>query len=81
MFIRPVAFAQGQGGLLVGAVTASAIGSLLFVIADGLPLLVTGRVITGLGFGAYLPASRAIVRLATARATARVVTRPSLRGV
>ena len=59
--LAPLADRGYTNHLLIGAVTASAFGSMLFVLADGLPLLVTGRFITGLGLGAFLPAARGLV--------------------
>lgn len=59
--LAPLADRGYTNHLMVGAVAASAVGSALFVVADGLPLLVTGRFITGLGLGAFLPAARGLV--------------------
>ncbi|MGI9600576.1 MAG: MFS transporter [Acidimicrobiales bacterium] len=59
--LAPLADRGHTNQLLIGALVASAIGSALFVVADGLPLLVTGRFITGLGLGAFLPAARGLV--------------------
>ena len=59
--LAPLADRGYTNQLLLGSVTASAVGSALFVVADGLPLLVTGRFITGLGLGAFLPAARGLV--------------------
>ncbi|MDH3705451.1 MAG: MFS transporter [Acidimicrobiia bacterium] len=59
--LAPLADRGHTNQLLVGAVVASAVGSALFVVADGLPLLVLGRFITGLGLGAFMPAARGLV--------------------
>ena len=61
LWLAPLADRGKTKSLLVGAVTAAALGTIWFAMAASVWELIAARALTGLGFGAFIPAARAVV--------------------
>ncbi len=73
LWLAPLADRGKTKSLLVGAVIAAALGTIWFAVASSVWELIAARTLTGLGFGAFIPAARAVVaNIDTTRAGERL---------
>ena len=61
LWLAPLADRGKTKSLLVCAVIAAAFGTIWFAVASSVWELIAARTLTGLGFGAFVPAARAVV--------------------
>ena len=61
LWLAPLADRGKTKYLLIGAVIVAALGTIWFAVASSVWELIAARALTGLGFGAFAPAARAVV--------------------
>ncbi len=61
LWLAPLADRGKTKSLLICAVIAAALGTIWFAVASSVLELIAARALTGLGFGAFAPAARAVV--------------------
>ncbi|MBJ69675.1 MAG: hypothetical protein CL463_07205 [Acidimicrobiaceae bacterium] len=61
LWLAPLADRGKTKYLLIGAVIVAALGTVWFAVASSVWELIAARALTGLGFGAFAPAARAVV--------------------
>ncbi len=73
LWLAPLADRGKRKPLLISAVITAALGTIWFAVASSVWELIAARALTGLGFGAFAPAARAVVaNIDTSRAGERL---------